>query len=411
MSLTEYKRKRNFKKTPEPAGKAKRSREGRQFVVQKHAASRLHYDFRLELDGTLKSWAVPKGPSLDPSVKALAVQVEDHPLDYAGFEGIIPEGEYGGGTVMVWDRGTWEPEGDEDAQAAYKKGKLKFTLHGEKLKGSWALVRMGGRAGEDGKNWLLIKHDDRYAKLPKDFVLVDKKPKSVLSKRTMEQIAAAADRVWSGNGAKSVKTAKTAKTQAAKKAAEETGDGGGRREEETRRKKKVTRRGRVPSAADAAKLTGAERRGCRGSSSRSWRRCRRRAPRRTVAARIEVRRLPDARLSSRRQSSAGHSHGNDWTHRFRSIAEALESLPVEQAILDGEVVSLDERGISDFQQLQNQLKRGDDATLAYYLFDMPYFDGYDPHRHAAPRAKDCLKRVLAAKPADDSIDASVQRPY
>jgi bifunctional non-homologous end joining protein LigD len=219
MGLTEYKRKRNFKKTPEPAGKAKRSRTGRQFVVQKHAASRLHYDFRLELDGTLKSWAVPKGPSLDPSVKALAVRVEDHPLDYAGFEGTIPEGEYGGGTVMVWDRGTWEPEGEEDALAAYTKGKLKFSLHGDKLKGSWALVRMGGRAGEDGKNWLLIKHDDKYAKLSKDFVLVDKKPKSVLSKRSMEQIAAAGDRVWSGNGAKRVKTAKAAKTQARRKAA------------------------------------------------------------------------------------------------------------------------------------------------------------------------------------------------
>jgi len=226
MSLAEYKRKRNFKKTPEPAGKAKRSREGRQFVVQKHAASRLHYDFRLELDGTLKSWAVPKGPSLDPSVKCLAVHVEDHPLDYAGFEGIIPEGEYGGGTVMVWDRGTWDPEGAEDAQAAYKKGKLKFTLHGDKLKGSWALVRMGGRAGEDGKNWLLIKHDDRYAKLSKEFVLVDKKPKSVLSKRTLEQIAAAGDLVWSGNGAKSVKTAKTQATRKAvgKKRATAAGD-------------------------------------------------------------------------------------------------------------------------------------------------------------------------------------------
>ena len=200
MTLAEYKRKRNFKKTPEPTGVMKRSAEGRQFVVQKHAASRLHYDFRLELDGALKSWAVPKGPSLDPSVKALAVHVEDHPLDYADFEGIIPEGEYGGGTVMVWDRGTWEPEGDDDPAAAYNKGKLKFTLHGAKLKGSWALVRMSGRAGEDGKNWLLIKHDDKYAKLSKDFNLVEKKPKSVASKRTMEQIAAAADRVWASNG-------------------------------------------------------------------------------------------------------------------------------------------------------------------------------------------------------------------
>ena len=199
MSLAEYKRKRDFKKTPEPVAKVKRSQSGAQFVVQKHAASRLHYDFRLELDGTLKSWAVPKGPSLDPSVKALAVHVEDHPLDYAGFEGVIPAGEYGGGTVMVWDRGTWEPEGEANASAAYRQGKLKFALHGEKLKGSWALVRMGGGAGDDGKNWLLIKHDDKYAKLTEDYNLVEKKPKSVVSKRTLEQIAAAADRVWSSN--------------------------------------------------------------------------------------------------------------------------------------------------------------------------------------------------------------------
>jgi bifunctional non-homologous end joining protein LigD len=207
MGLAEYKRKRNFRKTPEPAGKIQRSKGERQFVVQKHAASRLHYDFRLELDGTLKSWAVPKGPSLDPSVKSLAVHVEDHPLDYAGFEGVIPQGEYGGGTVMIWDRGAWEPEGDDDPSTAYEKGKLKFTLHGEKLKGSWALVRMGGSAGEGGKNWLLIKHDDMHAKRVKDFDLVVKKPKSVLSKRTMEQIAAAADRVW-GSPRKSVSSDK-----------------------------------------------------------------------------------------------------------------------------------------------------------------------------------------------------------
>jgi bifunctional non-homologous end joining protein LigD len=218
MSLTEYKRKRNFKKTPEPAPKVKSSRSGAQFVVQKHAASRLHYDFRLELDGTLKSWAVPKGPSLDPSVKALAVQVEDHPLDYAGFEGVIPAGEYGGGTVMVWDRGTWEPEGDENAASAYRRGRLKFVLHGEKLKGSWALVRMGGRAGEDGKNWLLIKHDDKYAKLSDDYVLVDKKPKSVTSKRTLEQIAKAADRVWSSNRGSSKSQANGAVKKPAKTA-------------------------------------------------------------------------------------------------------------------------------------------------------------------------------------------------
>jgi bifunctional non-homologous end joining protein LigD len=161
MSLREYKRKRNFRRTPEPAGGAAAKSKARQFVVQKHDATRLHYDFRLELDGTLKSWAVPKGPSLDPAVKALAVHVEDHPLEYAGFEGTIPKGQYGGGTVMVWDRGQWEPDGDP--KQGYRQGKLKFRLHGEKLHGSWALVRMGGRAGEDGKNWLLIKHDDEAA--------------------------------------------------------------------------------------------------------------------------------------------------------------------------------------------------------------------------------------------------------
>jgi bifunctional non-homologous end joining protein LigD len=198
MSLTEYKRKRNFKKTPEPAGGVRREAGELQFVVQKHAASRLHYDFRLELDGTLKSWAVPKGPSLDPSVKALAVQVEDHPLDYASFEGVIPKGQYGGGTVMVWDHGAWEPE-DENPSAAYRKGKLKFTLFGEKLKGSWALVRMGGAADEGGKNWLLIKHDDKAAKKPADYDVTQKRAKSVVTKRTLEQIAAAADRVWSSD--------------------------------------------------------------------------------------------------------------------------------------------------------------------------------------------------------------------
>src|SRR5947199_4601115 len=151
MALEEYKRKRNFKKTPEPGGKkAKAKSKGLSYVIQKHAATRLHYDFRLELDGVLLSWAVPKGPSLDPAEKRLAVHVEDHPIDYGGFEGIIPKGQYGGGTVLLWDRGTWEPlaEDADDAAAAYRKGRLKFRLHGEKLQGGWNLVRMGGRRNE-----------------------------------------------------------------------------------------------------------------------------------------------------------------------------------------------------------------------------------------------------------------------
>src|SRR6266404_4822924 len=146
MSLQEYKRKRHFKRTPEPAGK-RAAREGRSFVVQKHDARQLHYDFRLELDGVLKSWAVPKGPSLDPSVKRLAMQVEDHPVDYGSFEGIIPEGEYGGGTVMLWDRGHWEPKGDP--HEGYRSGRLKFTLYGEKLHGGWMLIRTSKAAQYD----------------------------------------------------------------------------------------------------------------------------------------------------------------------------------------------------------------------------------------------------------------------
>jgi bifunctional non-homologous end joining protein LigD len=188
MSLDEYKKKRKFNSTPEPApgkGPVRESSDAQIFVVQKHAATRLHYDFRLEWKGVLLSWAVPKGPSLDPSVKRLAMPTEDHPYDYASFEGVIPEGEYGGGTVMVWDNGTWTAE-SADVDEALKKGDLKFTLHGKKLKGSWVLVRTAGFGGRPG--WLLIKHRDGFAST-KD-ITVDE-PKSVVSKHTLEQIARA----------------------------------------------------------------------------------------------------------------------------------------------------------------------------------------------------------------------------
>src|SRR6201996_9778418 len=156
MGLVEYKRKRHFSRTPEPAGRTK-AVTGWLYVIQKHDASHLHYDFRLELDGVLKSWAVPKGPSLDPKVKRLAIHVEDHPMEYGGFEGIIPAGQYGGGTVMVWDQGTWEPQaGHTDVDAGLRDGSLKFILHGTKLKGKWALIRMGGKWAKEKKpNWLL----------------------------------------------------------------------------------------------------------------------------------------------------------------------------------------------------------------------------------------------------------------
>ncbi|MFN2529695.1 MAG: DNA polymerase ligase N-terminal domain-containing protein [Pyrinomonadaceae bacterium] len=179
-SLTEYKKKRQFDKTPEPSPTKKRTRTGRLFVVQKHRATQLHYDFRLEADGVLKSWAVPKGPSLDPTVKRLAMQVEDHPVDYARFEGVIPEGEYGGGTVMVWDYGTYEPENSSEVSAALKKGELKFTLNGEKLKGSWVLVRTRNR------QWLLIKHRDYYTT---EEEVTELAPASIFTRRMLAEIA------------------------------------------------------------------------------------------------------------------------------------------------------------------------------------------------------------------------------
>jgi bifunctional non-homologous end joining protein LigD len=191
MTLKEYTKKRHFGVTPEPSGKSSKAKKESSliFVVQKHRATQLHYDFRLEWKGVLLSWAVPKGPSLDPSVKRLAMQVEDHPLEYANFEGVIPEGEYGGGTVMVWDKGTWIPE-SPDVDAALAKGDLKFTLKGKKLKGSWVLVRTRGfGSSHPGKSWLLIKHRDEYA-TSED--ITTQKPRSAVSNKLLAEIAHAA---------------------------------------------------------------------------------------------------------------------------------------------------------------------------------------------------------------------------
>ena len=188
MTLAKYKEKRNFKVTTEPSGDEparNAAHSNLSYVVQKHRATQLHYDFRLEFEGVLLSWAVPKGPSLDPSTKRLAMQVEDHPVDYGGFEGVIPEGEYGGGTVMVWDTGTWTPE-SPDIAAALKKGDLKFQLHGKKLRGSWVLVRTHGFGSSSGKSWLLIKHRDEFAST-EDIATTE--PKSAVSKRLLADIA------------------------------------------------------------------------------------------------------------------------------------------------------------------------------------------------------------------------------
>jgi bifunctional non-homologous end joining protein LigD len=391
MGLKEYKRKRDFQKTPEPSGGHAKTAPGLQYVIQKHAASRLHYDFRLEQEGTLKSWAIPKGPSLDPAVKSLAVQVEDHPLEYATFEGVIPQGEYGGGTVMVWDHGTWEPE--TDADVGLKKGKLKFRLHGEKLRGSWALVRMSGRAGDDGKNWLLIKHRDEAAKPLAKFDILKRKPLSVLSGRELDQIAADADAVWnSGKAARKSKSRAVVKKRGVAKTSK------------PRRPLKKNGKGRAPvTVKELANVPGARKISFPNDFNPQLA---------TLTSRVpegdnwlhEIK-FDGYRILALIQNGKVQlvtRRGNDWTARFQSVADALESLPLKAAILDGEIVSLDSHGVSNFQQLQNLMKRGDKDSLVYYVFDVPYLEGYDLTETPLVDRKEVLARViLSANPSND----------
>jgi bifunctional non-homologous end joining protein LigD len=227
MPLNEYRKKRDFKVSPEPSGDKtapKAPKSSLIYVIQKHRASHLHYDFRLEYRGALLSWAIPKGPSLDPSVKRLAMRVEDHPIEYANFEGVIPEGEYGGGTVMIWDQGTWTPE-SPDVDAALEKGDLKFTLHGKKLKGSWVLVRTRGYGSSSKTSWLLIKHRDEFARSGVD--MTQEMPRSAVSNRLLAEIArdgggdvekAATGDPITKSPAKAAKVPKTSRTSSSKSA-------------------------------------------------------------------------------------------------------------------------------------------------------------------------------------------------
>ncbi|HEX3203390.1 MAG TPA: DNA polymerase ligase N-terminal domain-containing protein, partial [Nitrospiraceae bacterium] len=197
MGLATYRRKRNFSRTPEPDGGAhstKGAGAGRHYVIQKHAARRLHYDLRLEDGGVLKSWAVPKGPSLDPKEKRLAVEVEDHPIEYGSFEGVIPEGEYGAGRVLLWDRGHWIPQGD--AAEGLQKGRLKFRLEGEKLQGGWNLVRLRNREEGGKPNWLLIKEDDETAAAQSERNILEERPESVASGKGLDDMTQGGENVW-----------------------------------------------------------------------------------------------------------------------------------------------------------------------------------------------------------------------
>jgi bifunctional non-homologous end joining protein LigD len=413
MPLEEYRRKRDFKATPEPAGKvaAKRKKKAKalSFVIQKHAASRLHYDFRLEMEGVLRSWAVPKGPSLDPGEKRLAVHVEDHPIDYGGFEGIIPKGQYGGGTVLLWDRGTWAPqEGEGDPVEGYRKGKIKFELDGEKLKGGWTLVRMHGRqGGDDGENWLLIKENDATAQVGSGDAIVQDRQESVDSGKDIEEIAADPDRVWQSNKAESAGTggntfkAKIAATAAkVAKAAKNVSSRGG-----SGRKAGGSTR---PAAFDPATVPGA------------------RKAKMPALIKPELATLVDAvpagdewiheikydgyRALCHLEDGKARlitRQGNDWTDRFAPVARAAEVLPARQAVLDGEVVVLEANGTSSFQALQNALSEDRGKDLVYFVFDLLHLDGYDLRPAPLSERKAALGKLLGQ--AGQSGQAGVVR--
>ncbi|WP_447803213.1 DNA ligase D [Pseudomonas serbica] len=356
--LEKYNDMRDFDKSPEPSGVSRsRGRKGKAhallFCIQKHDATRLHYDFRLELDGTLKSWAVPKGPSLDPKVKRLAVHVEDHPLDYATFEGSIPEGHYGAGDVIVWDRGVWIPQ--EDPAKAYAKGRLKFELQGEKLAGLWNLVRthMPGKQ----EQWFLIKHQDGAARPQSDYDVVAAEPDSVLSERTL--IA---------------KTPKAAKPKAVKQPAAP-------RHKEPRKEKSAPLTGahkaKLPDQIKPELATLVEKApGGQWSYEVKFDGYR-------IMARIDH---DEVKLFTR--------NGHDWTHKLPGQAKALAGLGLESAWLDGEMVVADEQGVPDFQALQNAFEAGRSGNILYYLFDMPYLNGVDLREVPVEERRAALSTVL-----------------
>jgi bifunctional non-homologous end joining protein LigD len=354
--LSQYRRKRDFAKTPEPTGGRHKRGAGLRFVVQKHAARRLHYDFRLEMDGVLKSWAIPKGPSLDPRAKRLAVHVEDHPLDYGDFEGVIPQGEYGGGTVIVWDSGTWVPEGDP--AAGYREGALKFELRGKRLKGRWALIQMKGREGD--KNWLLLKEQDELARPGSDDEIVAANQTSAVSGRDLKAVAAARDRVWHSN----------------------KGNGGGPEPAPRLDPGKIpgARKAAMPADPEPqlAKVAGTVPRG------EAW---------------LHEIKLDGYRLLARMRRGKAKlltRRANDWTDRFPTVAEAVAALTVEDVILDGEVVHLLPNGLTSFGALQDDLAREDTSNVVYYVFDLLHLNGYDLTGVRLDLRKEALKTLLSA---------------
>src|SRR5262245_14455564 len=415
MGLQTYRAKRNFDVTSEPRGR-KAAAAGHAFVIQKHAARQLHYDLRLELDGVMKSWAVTRGPSLVPGEKRLAVQVEDHPIEYNSFEGTIPQGEYGGGTVMIWDRGTWQPEGDP--HKALKKGQLTFMLDGEKLKGAWHLVRLRGRPGETKANWLLIKSKDEMARTANDPDILEERPLSAVTGRSSPEIAEGKGRkrVWHSNRSvkDNVKAAAAGNGAAAKRVTVKR---------TAARKSTAKRATAKPASAKRSKSARAPRRAGAAKKAKA-------KSKRPMAGSAP---LPDfvplclATLSETAPDGAdwvheikfdGYriqarlDHGEvrlltrkalDWAQKFPRVAKAVKALPARQALLDGEIISETESGVSSFSQLQQDLSEGHTERMVYFAFDLLHLDGRDWTGAPLIERKQALQELLADPPADAPI--------
>jgi len=374
MALERYREKRNFKITSEPRGRvASRPHRDLSFVIQKHAASHLHYDFRLELNGVLLSWAVPKGPSLDPADKRLAMHVEDHPIEYGSFEGIIPAKQYGGGTVLLWDRGTWIPKGDP--VAGYTKGHLKFELDGEKLKGGWTLVKThgskyGGKSGD--KAWLLIKENDSFAQRGADARIVDDAPESVLSGRSLEDIAEQREHIWHSNKsvaanvrAGAVSKAKSSPVKSRKNAGGVSAIVG-------------ARVAKLPTSLSPMLATLVD----AIPTSDEW---------------LHEIKFDGYRMLCRIDKgkvTLFSRNGKEWTAALNRIAEAVGELGLESAWLDGEVAIVDDRGRTSFQALQNALSDPKGARLVYFVFDLLYLEGFDLQGVALSDRKRLLRTLI-----------------
>jgi bifunctional non-homologous end joining protein LigD len=390
MGLERYRDKRDFRATPEPRGRVVRSKaKALAFVVQKHAASHLHYDFRLELNGVLLSWAVPKGPSLDPHDKRLAMQVEDHPLKYGGFEGIIPPRQYGSGTVMVWDRGTWHPVGDPGA--GYAKGHLKFDLDGQKLKGRWALIRTHGSkyGGKSCKQaWLLIKESDEHAKEERAARIVDEAPDSVVSGRSLEAIARDKGHEWHSN-----------RSVAANVRAGALGNGG------AVKSSRVVKASSAVAARSRTAMPGASASPASAAGARKVKMPATLSP--MLATLVDSAPAGEAwvhevkfdgyRMVCRIDHGDVHVYsrnGKEWTAALPSVVASLQQLDVDQAWLDGEIAVADVKGRTSFQALQNALSDPRAKSTTYFAFDLLYQDGYDLRGVALTERKRLLRTLV-----------------